>query len=107
MNLVLVIKLAINVLQRSIVIGEGPNKIFPYHAAYAGGSIKPNHVTQKEMDATVIKYYKEWKEKYLKADPYIGDNPTQKYVWYGEGKGEETDSAGVVFTPITVSEAHG
>ena len=89
------------------MIGEGPNKIFPQHVAYAGGSIKPNHVTQEEMDETVIKYYKEWKEKYLKADPYTGNNPTQKYVWYGEGKGEETDSAGVVSTPITVSEAHG
>lgn len=87
--------------------GEEPAKPFPQHTAYAEGSIKPNHVTQEQMDGTVLKLFKEWKAKYLKANPYITDE-TQKYVWYADGSwfGEETEG-GVTFMPITVSEAHG
>ncbi|MFD0587994.1 glycosyl hydrolase family 8 [Paenibacillus sp. GCM10027627] len=91
------------------VAGEGPHKPFPQHPAYAGGSIKPNHITQAEMDATVIRLYKEWKAKYLKSNPY---NASQKYVWYtddldiNDPNDWETEN-GLTFFPITASEAHG
>ncbi|OPA76999.1 licheninase [Paenibacillus selenitireducens] len=77
--------------------GEGPHKAFPQHTAYAGGSIKPNHVTQAKMDSTVARLYDEWKAKYLKQNPY---DPSQYYVWYSDGDWFEENE-------ITVSEAHG
>ncbi len=90
--------------------GEGPHKPFPQHAAYVGGSIKPNHVTQAEMDATVIRLYREWKQKYLQANPY---DSSQKYVWYTDDLDRddleiwEPLEGGGSYFPITVSEAHG
>ncbi|WP_152393219.1 glycosyl hydrolase family 8 [Paenibacillus guangzhouensis] len=77
--------------------GEGPHKAFPQHTTYAGSSIKPNHVTQAEMDKTVARLYDEWKSKYLKQNPY---DPSQYYVWYSDGDWFEENE-------ITVSEAHG
>ncbi|WP_182914175.1 glycosyl hydrolase family 8 [Paenibacillus sp. 1011MAR3C5] len=87
--------------------GEGPFKPFPQHTAYAEGSIKPNHVTQEQMDATVLKLFKEWKAKYLKTNPY-NTTTTEKYVWYADGSWFEEETEGdITFMPITVSEAHG
>lgn len=87
--------------------GSGPHKPFPQHTFYAEGSVKPNHVTQAEMDATVWRLFKEWKQKYVRTNPY---DSTQKYVWYSDASWfeEETDPAtGITYMPITVSEAHG
>lgn len=71
-------------------------KPFPQHVAYTTGSIKPNHVTQKQMDDEVKLLYNEYKKKYIKQNPY---NSNQYYVWYNDG-GWNGDA-------ITVSEAHG
>ncbi|WP_244918806.1 glycosyl hydrolase family 8 [Paenibacillus dendritiformis] len=73
-----------------------PERPFPQHAAYASGTIKPNHVSQAAMDKEVGLLYDEWKKKYLKQNKYAAD---QYYVWYNDGgwNGEA----------ITVSEAHG
>ncbi|WP_314589028.1 glycosyl hydrolase family 8 [Paenibacillus terrigena] len=87
----------VQVTTRPLQSGEGPHKAFPQHTSYAGGSIKPNHVTQAEMDKTVAKLYDEWKAKYLKQNPY---DPSQYYVWYSDGDWFEDNE-------ITVSEAHG
>ncbi|WP_081735154.1 glycosyl hydrolase family 8 [Paenibacillus gorillae] len=69
---------------------------FPQHMTYAAGSIKPNHVSQKKMDAEVGLLYDQFKKKYIKANPY---DASQYYVWYNDG-GWNDDA-------ITVSEAHG
>ncbi|RXZ84924.1 licheninase [Paenibacillaceae bacterium] len=91
--------------------GSGPNKSFPQHPQYAAGTIKPNHVTQADMDTVVQRLFQEWRAKYLKANPY---DATQKYIWYTdddpEAIEEEKDASGNVlfeFKPLTVSEAHG
>ncbi|MCR2821437.1 glycosyl hydrolase family 8 [Lederbergia panacisoli] len=89
----------ITVQTKKAVAGEGPQKVFPQHVAYAEGSIKPNHISQQEMDATVIKMYKEWKEKYLTEDP---SDKNLKYVWYSDGDPEWYPDG-----EVTVSEAHG
>lgn len=80
-------------------VGNGPSKAFPQHTTYTGNTIKPNHVTQTQMDATVTRLYDEWKEKYLKQNPYTSN---QYYVWYSDGDWIEPDDIS-----ITVSEAHG
>ncbi|WP_082651251.1 glycosyl hydrolase family 8 [Paenibacillus etheri] len=77
--------------------GEGVHKAFPQHTSYVAGSIKPNHLTQAQLDATVGRLYNEWKTKYLKQNPYQSD---QYYVWYSDGDWFENNE-------ITVSEAHG
>lgn len=64
---------------------------------YTKGSIKPDNVTQEEMDKTLLRLYDEWKSKYLKQNPY---EPSQYYVWYSDGDFVENDA-------VTVSEAHG
>ncbi|RUT46095.1 licheninase [Paenibacillus anaericanus] len=88
---------SVSVTTKSSPTGEGIHKAFPQHTAYAAGTIKPNHLTQAEMDATVARLYNEWKSKYLKQNPYNND---QYYVWYADGDWFEENE-------ITVSEAHG
>ncbi|GGG59154.1 glycosyl hydrolase family 8 [Paenibacillus radicis (ex Gao et al. 2016)] len=75
---------------------EASLRPFPQHMTYAAGSIKPSHVTQKQMDAEVGLLYDQFKKKYIKANPY---DASQYYVWYNDG-GWNDDA-------ITVSEAHG
>ena len=79
---------------------DTPKRPFPQHVPYTEGTIKPNHVTQEEMDATVARLYDEWKERYLKQNPYEQD---QYYVYYNHN-GESTNDPREA---ITVSEAHG
>ncbi|BBI36306.1 glycosyl hydrolase family 8 [Cohnella abietis] len=79
------------------VKGEAPFKAFPQHTTYKKGSIKPNHVTQTQMDKTVKRLYDEWKAKYVKENPYVKG---QYYVWYADGDWFKENE-------VTVSEAHG
>ncbi|NUU60310.1 fibronectin type III domain-containing protein [Paenibacillus sp. JW14] len=88
---------AIQVTTKPASTGEGVHKAYPQHTSYVAGSIKPNHLTQAELDATVGRLYNEWKAKYLKQNPY---DPDQYYVWYSDGDWFEDNE-------ITVSEAHG
>lgn len=88
---------SVSVTTKSSPTGEGVHKAFPQHTAYAAGTIKPNHLTQAQLDATVARLYNEWKSKYLKQNPYSSD---QYYVWYADGDWFEEKE-------ITVSEAHG
>lgn len=56
---------------------------FPQHINYFGGSIFPNHVTQKMMDDAVCAFYNEWKERYIRNNC----NATQYFVWFEKTKG--------------------
>jgi endo-1,4-beta-D-glucanase Y len=47
-------------------------------------------------------YYEDWKETYLRQNPYVKDE-TQYYVFYGEKEYAEAHST----VEVTVSEAHG
>lgn len=91
--------------------GTGPYKPFPQHTAYTSGSIKPNHLQQAQLDATVARLYDEWKQKYLKKKPYLqSSEPDQYYVWYADGdwfQEEYDEELKVNYQPMTVSEAHG
>jgi endo-1,4-beta-D-glucanase Y len=73
-----------------------PQKPFPQQMTYTKGTIKPNHVSQNQMNKEVTLLYKEWKKKYMKVNPY---DASQYYVWYNDG-GWNDDA-------VTVSEAHG
>lgn len=73
---------------------ESQNFPFPQHASYASGTIKPNNVTQAQLDDSTQTFYKQWRVRYLKNDC----GPNQYYVWFDENS---PDSA------VTVSEGHG
>ncbi|COQ32082.1 endoglucanase [Streptococcus pneumoniae] len=73
-------------------------KPFPQQVNYAG-VIKPNHVTQESLNASVRNYYDNWKKKYLKND--LSSLPGGYYV-----KGEITGDADG-FKPLGTSEGQG
>ncbi|WP_243821038.1 glycosyl hydrolase family 8 [Bacillus thuringiensis] len=73
-------------------------KTFPQQVNYAG-VIKPNHVTQESLNASVRSYYDNWKKKYLKND--LSSLPGGYYV-----KGEITGDADG-FKPLGTSEGQG
>lgn len=74
-----------------------PNLPFPQHTSYTAGSIKPNNVTQQQLDDSVRVFYDRWKAKYVKP----GCEPDQYYVWDNEAVGGSNDST------ICVSEGQG
>ena len=53
------------------------SKPFPQHVKYAGGVIKPNHVSQQQLDDSVRSFYENWKERYVHDDA----GPGQYYIW--------------------------
>ena len=55
-----------------------------------------------KLSEETISYYAEWKETYLRKNPYVKDED-QYYVFYGE----ETYAQAQETVPVTVSEAHG
>ncbi len=67
---------------------------FPQHPPYTSGTIKPNNVTQAQLDDSTKSFYDKWKTRYLNG----GCGPNQYYVWFDE---TTTDGA------ISVSEGHG
>ena len=59
---------------------------------YADGVIKPNHISQDELNQTVAKHYDSWKKKFIKT---VSDVEPKEYIVAYNSKWE------------TVSEAHG
>ena len=70
---------------------------FPQHYTYTSGTIKPNNVTQQQLDDSTKVFYERWKSRYL----INGCDTNQYYVfWNYEGVGNPPSS-------ISVSEGHG
>ena len=73
-------------------------KPFPQHTAYTHGVIKPDCVSQEQLDNDVRRIYDEWKERYLvQSEKY----PNQYYVFYNREKINEPINA------VSCSEGHG
>jgi endo-1,4-beta-D-glucanase Y len=62
---------------------------FPQHCRYTAGTIKPNHLNQRQLDKQVTSFYDQWKRRYIKP----GCNKGQFYVWF-EKPGKECVSEG-------------
>jgi len=74
-----------------------PGYPFPQHATYTAGTIKPNHVTQAQLDAAVETFYEAWKREYLRN----GCGADRYYVFpAGSGGGGDPNT-------ISISEGHG
>ena len=73
-------------------------KPFPQHTAYTPGVIKPDCVSQEQLDNDVRRIYDEWKERYLVQSE---KDPNQYYVFYNREKINEQINA------VSCSEGHG
>ncbi|KAA9041159.1 beta-glucanase [Ginsengibacter hankyongi] len=65
------------VLMHKLSAAQQVSKPFPQHVSYAGSTIKPNHVSQQQLDDSVASFYNKWKERYINDDAGEG----QYYVW--------------------------
>lgn len=74
------------------------HKPFPQQVTYPG-VLKPNHVSQEDLNESVKSYYNHWKMNYLKND--LSSLPGGYYV-----KGEITGNP-EGFTPLGTSEGQG
>lgn len=59
-------------------------KPFPQHIKYFPGTIKPNRVTQLQLDNSVTGFYDQWKKRFIKNVP----DKSESYVWF-EGVGKK------------------
>jgi endo-1,4-beta-D-glucanase Y len=75
----------------------GASRPFPQNLTYPG-CIKPNNVSQKDMNNSVKSYYDYWKSAYIKRSN--GVTPGGGYYVFMKGTGGSGDE-------ITTSEAHG
>ncbi|MGE6612898.1 glycosyl hydrolase family 8 [Peribacillus sp. NPDC076916] len=73
-------------------------RAFPQHTVYQAGTIKPDNVSQEDLDSAVANFYKTWKNEYLKQPAAESD---QYYIFYNDKGYAEPKNA------VTVSEAHG
>ena len=77
---------------------QATNYPFPTHKQYVAGVIKPNNVSQADMDEAVEKLYYEWKEKYVTPRP---GHPDQSYIFYND------DGDSLPKNAVSVSEGQG
>jgi endoglucanase len=59
-------------------------KPFPQRLKYSAGSIKPSHITQKQLDNAVESFYNQWKKRFVKTT--LGND--QSFIWF-EGIGKK------------------
>lgn len=52
---------------------------FPQHVPYTKGSIKPNHLTQKQLDGQVTTFYNQWKARYVRK---ACNTSSQYFIWF-------------------------
>ncbi len=60
---------------------QEPQKPFPQNVKYFAGVIKPNGLSQTQLDDEVRSFYTQWKKRFVKNVP----GKTESYIWF-EGK---------------------
>ncbi len=62
---------------------------FPTHYFYFPGVIKPNNLSQTQMDERVTGFYEIWKKCYIKEVPYdIKHGDTSQFYAYAQNKND-------------------
>lgn len=75
------------------------NKPFPQHVKYTAGSIKPNHISQVQLDNAVRTFYIQWKNRYLKQ----ACTPGQNYIWFERAGNKQCVSEGQGYGMMTIA----
>jgi len=70
--------LALIILFCAVCQTVGQSRPFPQHVHYFAGTIRPNHVSQQQLDKTVAAFYTRWKERYVNT----GCDKGQNYIWF-------------------------
>uniref|UniRef100_UPI0010F736E6 glycosyl hydrolase family 8 n=1 Tax=Chitinivorax sp. B TaxID=2502235 RepID=UPI0010F736E6 len=73
-------------------------------ARYASGVIRPNHVSQSQLEQATVAFYQSWKSRYLKPRPKFND---QYYVYYGGEDGKYNVSEGQGFGMLVTMQMAG
>ncbi|HEY4324698.1 MAG TPA: glycosyl hydrolase family 8 [Mucilaginibacter sp.] len=60
------------------LFAQTPIKPFPQHVKYFAGTIKPNHISQGQLDNAVCSFYTQWKKRFIKN---VKGKP-ESYVWF-------------------------
>jgi endo-1,4-beta-D-glucanase Y len=68
----------------SLLFAQQTQRPFPQHVKYFAGTIKPNHVSQSQLDNEVRDFYTQWKKRFIKNVP----GKPESYVWF-EGVGKK------------------
>jgi endoglucanase len=59
------------------LIAQQTSKPFPQHVKYFAGAIKPNNISQTQLDNTVRNFYTQWKKRFIKSNAN-----SESYVWF-------------------------
>ena len=46
---------------------QQPYHPFPQHVQYFAGTIKPNHITQQQLDKATENFYTQWRSRFIKT----------------------------------------
>lgn len=65
-------------------------KPFPQHVKYFARTIKPDNLSQTQLDHAVTTFYTKWKDYYIKNV----SGKAESYVWFGEKNGKQCVSEG-------------
>lgn len=76
-----------------------PYRPFPQHVKYVAGSIKPNHLSQLQLDNSVRQFYTQWKARYVKQ----ACAPGQNYIWFEKPGTKQCVSEGQGYGMMTVA----
>jgi endo-1,4-beta-D-glucanase Y len=71
---------------------QSPLNPFPQHVKYFHGTIKPNHISQSQLDNAVCSFYTRWKKRFIKnvkgkAESYVWFENVDKIKCVSEGQG--------------------
>jgi endo-1,4-beta-D-glucanase Y len=72
---------------------------FPQHVKYFTGTIKPNHITQQQLDKTTENFYTQWRARFVKTTPGKAEN----YIWFEGKDGKQCVSEGQGYGMVIVA----
>jgi endo-1,4-beta-D-glucanase Y len=93
------IALLIFLLYGTTLLAQEPQKPFPQHVNYFAGAIKPNHISQTQLDNALRNFYTQWKSRYIKTVP----GKAESYVWFEGKDGKQCVSEGQGYGMVIVA----
>jgi endoglucanase len=75
-----------------VASAQNPQRPFPQHVQYFKDAIKPNHISQNQLDHTVETFYTQWKARYVKTVP--GNGKPGSFIWFEGKDGKQCVSEG-------------
>src|SRR6185437_6043632 len=80
-------------------VAQQLQKPFPQHVMYFAGAIKPNHISQTQLDNSVSGFYTQWKKRFIKNVP----GKAESYVWFENTGKKQCVSEGQGYGMIIVA----